>query len=94
MLNVIGLTQFVFLSLGIMAVKIITKASGGQTTPLAEFLAQHGLWLFLVPVIWLVTANVVTLQRKTAGLQQAFQILGILLTMAIFAVFGMAILGS
>ncbi|MDX2080939.1 MAG: hypothetical protein SFU53_09155 [Terrimicrobiaceae bacterium] len=54
----LGFTQFVLLSLGILALKVLLKAGGYAANvadtfpPFAVFLANQGIWLFSVPLAW------------------------------------------
>lgn len=52
---VICSTQFVFLSLGLMALNILARVSSDPhaVSPLAALLVQGGLGLFLIPLVWL-----------------------------------------
>ena len=58
----IACTQFVFLSLGILALNVLLKAGGyapnvaATFPPLALALAHQGLWLFCVPLAWIAFA--------------------------------------
>lgn len=56
---VIGITQFVFLALGLMVLTILVKVStiAAEVTPLAQFLTTHGLWLVLLPLAWMFLAT-------------------------------------
>ncbi len=94
MVTVIGITQFVFLSLGIMAVNILIKVGTlkpSEHPPLSQFLYQYGPWLFLIPVAWVLLAGLLVQSKSKPGV--AFiQVLGILIAAAILAVFGYDIL--
>lgn len=63
MILTIGCTQFVFLSLGILAVNVLLKAGGyapnvaANFPPFAVQLAQHALWMFCIPLAWVVFAT-------------------------------------
>ena len=58
MLQIIALTQFVFLALGSMGVTVLLKASGyplgsmKDYPALSLFLMQNSVWLLLVPILW------------------------------------------
>lgn len=62
MILTFAFTQFVFVSLGILAVKVLLKAGGFQPDvahmfpPLAVWLSAHALWLFVVPLGWTAVA--------------------------------------
>lgn len=62
----LGFTQFVLLSLGILALRVLLKAGGyaanvADTFPsFAVFLANQGIWLFAVPLGWVAFAMICT----------------------------------
>ncbi len=59
MILVIALTQFAFLALGIVALKIMTHATGSTLTPdRLETFSQYSLLLFAVPLVWVAFASV------------------------------------
>lgn len=97
MTNIIALTQFVFISLGTMAVNILAKIDSHQTvigqnaSSLKEFLANNGIWLLLIPIIWTAFAHGCTLLQKGYLTTKIAHPLGIALTVAIFLVYGYAI---
>lgn len=58
MIRVLALTQFAFLTLGIVALKILVQANGAiRTSSYLQFLNQWALWLFAVPLIWVAFAS-------------------------------------
>lgn len=89
---VIGITQFVFLALGLMVLTILVKVSpvAAQVTPLAQFLTTHGLWLVLVPLFWMFLASLLA-RLGPAGLRFAVA-LGFGIAALIGVVFTIAIL--
>lgn len=89
---VIGLTQFVFTALGIMALTILVKVStvSREVTPLAGFLTTHHLWLVAVPLLWSLFAIVLTRSGPVAS--RIAHVSGILLAIFIAVVFTIAIL--
>ncbi len=94
MVTVIGITQFVFLSLGLMAMNILVKVGTSKPEdhpPLSLFLYKHGLWLYLIPVIWVMLAGLFVRPNNRVSFN-FFGGLGILLAAAILSVFGYAIL--
>ncbi|CAN5735184.1 hypothetical protein BH09VER1_BH09VER1_39770 [soil metagenome] len=94
MITVIGITQFVFLSLGIMAMNILVKVGNSKPQdhpPLSLFLYQYGLWLFLIPVAWILLAGLFV-RPKSRLSYNLLGGLGIALAAAILGVFGYAIL--
>ncbi len=60
----IGFTQFVLLSLGILALNVLLKAGGfaenvADTFPqLAVQLGRQGLWIYLLPLAWVAFATI------------------------------------
>jgi len=59
MITVIALTQFAFIALGLMAVKIIYMAHSTTQTLYGYtlFLERYGFWLFVVPFLWMFYAQ-------------------------------------
>jgi len=59
---VLALVQMLLVILGFFALAIVLKASGYPYYPgvrwnqLAVFLRQHGMWLILLPVAWVILA--------------------------------------
>ncbi len=59
----IALTQFVFLSLGILSVNVLLKAAGyaanvAETFPaFSVWMATQSLWLFTLPLGWVAFAG-------------------------------------
>ncbi|HEY5742663.1 MAG TPA: hypothetical protein VIS99_08980 [Terrimicrobiaceae bacterium] len=99
MLQIIALTQFVFLALGSMGVTVLLKASGypiGSETDyprLSLFLMQNSVWLLLVPILWSAYAFASQkVQRGFVSSRVAIS-LGIALTVFIFATYAFAIIG-
>ncbi len=89
---VIGITQFVFLALGLMVLTILVKVSPvtAQVTPLAQFLTSHGLWLVLVPLTWMFLASLLA-RLGAVGMRVAVA-LGFGLAALIGVVFTVAIM--
>lgn len=93
MILTIAFTQFVFVSLGILALHVLLKA-GGYAGNVEEmfpwfpvWLAHNGFLLFLVPLLWSAFATLCL--HKRAGLlgESAAKLTGIAGTMGIFAVY-------
>jgi len=59
MITVIALTQFAFIALGLMAVKIICMAQSTTQTLFGYtlFLERYGFWLFVIPFLWMFYAQ-------------------------------------
>jgi len=68
-----------------LSVKV--ASSPGAVTPLARLLVAHGVFLFLIPVLWILFANYVT-QKKKPKLSEGFvRTSGIIITVAIGLLF-------
>ena len=99
MIQIIALTQFVFLALGSMAVTVLVKASGNPTDPgrdfpmLSLFLMRYSVWLMLVPVIWCAYALLSARIQKGVFKNAVAQGVGIGLTAAIFLAYALAVFG-
>lgn len=94
MITVIGLTQFVFVSLGIMAVKILVNAgsSSGEPTVWLATLDHYGLWLFLIPLVWMFCARAASFLTNGNFITKVIQATGVILSALLFIVFAWAIL--
>ncbi len=63
MILTIGLTQFVFVSLGILTLNVLLKAGGyaanvaSSFPPFPVWLALNGLWVFMLPMAWIIFAG-------------------------------------
>jgi hypothetical protein len=99
MLQIIALTQFVFLALGSMGVTVLLKASGyplgsiKDYPALSLFLMQNSVWLLLVPILW--SAYAYASQKMQRGfVASKFAIpVGVVLTVLIFLTYAWAIIG-
>jgi len=89
-ISIIAITQFVFLSLGLMALTVLVNAGAGNSLTL--FLKQNGLWLLLVPMVWALYANIAARVNKGLLLLSLAVGAGCILSVAIFLVFAIAIL--
>ena len=99
MLQIIALTQFVFLALGSMGVTVLLKASGYPIGSMANyprlslFLMQNSVWLLLIPIFWSAYAYA-SLKLERGFVSSKFAIpIGIALTALIFATYAFAIVG-
>jgi hypothetical protein len=99
MLQIIALTQFVFLALGSMGVTVLLKASGYpigsmQDYPrLSLFLMQNSVWLLLIPIFWSAYAYASQkIERGIVSSKVAIPV-GIGLTVFIFVAYAFAIVG-
>ncbi|MFM8830065.1 MAG: hypothetical protein ACKOHM_03520 [Spartobacteria bacterium] len=89
----IALTQFVFISLGILSVNVLLKA-GGYAANVAErfpafpvWMATHGLWLFALPLAWVAFAGFCLHFGRGPLPQILARTTGVVLAMAIFAAY-------
>jgi hypothetical protein len=99
MLQIIALTQFVFLALGSMGVTVLLKASGypigspKDYPQLSLFLMENSVWLLLIPIFWSAYAYAgMTIERGIVSSKVAIAV-GIALTALIFVVYAFAIVG-
>ena len=88
--NTIGLTQFVFLSLCMMALNIIVKVTHAPSD-FASFLAYRGWWLFIIPVIWLIFDALSAVWGRGIFRKDVSRVIGVLLAASILVVYGYAI---
>ena len=94
---IIALTQFVFIALGTMAVNILVKVTSHETVmgqsaeTLKGFLANYGIWLLMIPIIWTAFAHASALIGKGVFRTKIAHPIGIALTVIIFVVYGYAI---
>ena len=92
MITSIGCTQFVFLSLGILALNVLLKASGyaanvAESFPsLTVYLAQHGLWIFCVPLAWVAVAALCA-RINTSLANSIARVSGIVVAIAILGIY-------
>ena len=89
----IALTQFVFLSLGILSVNVLLKAAGyaanvAETFPaFSVWMATQSLWLFTLPLGWVAFAGLCLHIGKEPFSEMAAQVTGVALAVAIFAAY-------
>ena len=85
MASVIALTQFVFLTLGYIAVKILTKAQTDDSYlrehPVTVFLSSNGYLLLLIPAVYFLMARL--FRNEAPGAMTPFRAFGVALTVAI-----------
>jgi hypothetical protein len=85
MIKVIALTQFAFLSLGIVALKIMLQANATSSIPAyLQTLNQWALWLFAVPIVWIAFASLCSHLEKGPLSSRVAQAMGILLAVLCF----------
>ena len=89
----IALTQFVFLSLGILSVNVLLKAAGyaanvAETFPaFSVWMATQSLWLFTLPLGWVAFAGLCLHIGKEPFSEMATRVTGVALAVAIFAAY-------
>ncbi len=89
----IALTQFVFLSLGILSVNVLLKAAGyaanvAETFPaFSVWMATQSLWLFTLPLGWVTFAGLCLHIGKEPFSEMAARVTGVALAVAIFAAY-------
>ena len=94
MITVISLTQFAFLSLGIMALKILLHATSNPAPPppFAAFLDLYYVWLFALPILWVAYASACARINRGVLSAGVARVVGVLLAAAIFICFAIVIL--
>ncbi|MDD5268376.1 MAG: hypothetical protein PHO08_14815 [Methylococcales bacterium] len=94
MITVISLTQFAFLSLGIMALKILIHASSVPVEPnsFTAFLDYYGLLLYALPVLWIAYATACVRIDRGALSANAARVVGVIISAAIFICFTLVIM--
>lgn len=83
-----------------MAVNILVKTTahntvlGQDSSSLGGFLANNGIWFFLIPIIWTAFAHLSNLIQKSYFTTRIAHPIGIALTIAIFVVYSYAVFFS
>lgn len=93
MILTIGLTQFVFVSLGLLTVNVLLKSGGFAANVESSFpafsvwMARDGAWLFVLPMLWVALALFCeqAIEGKVAG--SVARATGVAVTIAIFAAY-------
>jgi hypothetical protein len=89
----LAFTQFVFISLGILALNVLLKAGGyaenvaDSFPPIAVALGRHGLWMFCIPLIWVAFAALCDRVAKGPWTDATARISGTAIAAAIFVIF-------
>jgi hypothetical protein len=97
MSNIIALTQFIILTLGTLGVNILMKTSqqevalGKTAHSLPGFLANYSIWIFLIPVLWVMYARVSEVVQKGAFTTRFSHPLGIVLNILLALLYVYAI---
>ena len=94
MITLISLTQFAFLSLGMMAMKIMIHASStpDSLSPFTAFLDRYGLWLFALPILWVAYASASARINRGILSTNIARVAGVILAAAIFICFAFVIM--
>lgn len=77
MIVTIALTQFVFVSLGILALHVLLKSAGFAANVADSFpvfpvwLAEHSFWFFVIPLVWMASAGLL-LHAGPGGVRESF----------------------
>jgi len=93
MILTIAFTQFVFISLGILSIRVLLKAGGyapnveGMFPPFAVLLMHYGFLLFLVPLIWSAFASLCLHVRRGIFDEPVARVTGVAGIVGIFAVY-------
>jgi hypothetical protein len=89
----IGLTQFVFVSLGLLTVNVLLKAGGYADNVESSFpafsvwMARDGAWLFVLPMAWVAIAMLCEHMIKGTLADKAVRFTGVLVAIAIFVAY-------
>ncbi len=95
MFRVIALTQFVFVSLGTMALMILMKTMkdhSGLAHEFREVLSRRGLWMLLIPVVWAVFAELIQAATTDPRVLKALQASGVLIAALVFVLYSWLVL--
>ncbi len=85
MIKVLALTQFAFLTLGVVALKIMVQANGNVlVSPYLQRLDAMAVWLFLVPLAWVAFASACLHLDRGVLRPMVAQVLGVILAVACF----------
>jgi len=93
MILTIAFTQFVFVSLGMLAIRVLLKAGGyaqnveGMFPPFAVWISHNGFLLFLVPLLWAAFASLCLHVRRAPLVESTARVTGIAGLAGIFAVY-------
>jgi hypothetical protein len=85
MVRVLALTQFAFLTLGIVTLKIMVQANPNLST--SSYLQQLNgiaLWVFVVPLVWIAFASICAHVNKGPLSPKGAQVVGVLVAVLSF----------
>ena len=89
----IGLTQFVFVSLGLLTVNVLLKAGGFAQNVEATFpafsvwMARDGAWIFALPMLWVAMALLCEQAIRGTLAEKLARATGVIVSAAIFAAY-------
>jgi hypothetical protein len=89
----IGLTQFVFVSLGLLTVNVLLKAGGfaqnveASFPPFSVWMARDGAWLFVLPMLWVAVALLCEHAIRGTIAEKIARATGVVVAAAIFAAY-------
>lgn len=85
MVRVLALTQFAFLTLGIVSLKIMVHANPSiSTSSYLQMLNGVALWLFGIPLVWIAFASACSHIDKGVLSPRVAQVLGVILAVLCF----------
>lgn len=93
MILTIGLTQFVFVSLGLLTVNVLLKAGGFAQNVEATFpafsvwMGRDGAWLFVLPMLWVAVALLCEQAIRGTLAEKIARATGVIVAVAIFAAY-------
>jgi hypothetical protein len=84
-INVIALTQFAFLTLGIVFLKILIHASSDyHVSRYLQALNSISLWLFVIPIVWIAFAALCSLVNRAPLIPRVAYGVGIIIAVLCF----------
>lgn len=85
MIRVIAMTQFAFLALGVVSLKIMINANTeAASSAYLEFLDSIAYWLFALPLAWIFFATVCSKIDKPPLTMAVARVTGVILAIACF----------
>jgi len=89
----IALTQFVFISLGILAVNVLLKAGGFAQNVESSFpdftvwMASQSLWFFIIPLAWIAFAALCDRVKRGLLSESGARFTGVAIVIGIFVAY-------
>lgn len=85
MIRVIAMTQFAFLTLGVVSLKIMIQANtDASESAYLAFLNTISLWLFAIPIGWVFFATLCSKINKAPLTLKVAQVTGVIIAVACF----------